>query len=111
LYGYSNEDYFHHLIDDKQLEVNKSNRVLQVFGNHLSLTKGLPQVPQASNNDRRIFKHIFQSLFKLSDPVQELHPAKDLSAANTTPPLRIYGCSRKPSVSVSDLEAMGRWLP
>ena len=66
------EDYFYHLVDDKQLEENKSNPVLQVFGNHLSLTKGQPQVPQASNNDRRVFKHIFQSLFKLSDPVQEL---------------------------------------
>ena len=66
------KDYEHQFIDDKQLEVNKSHRVLQVFGNHLSLTKGQPQVPQASNNDRRVFKHIFQSLFKLSDPVQEL---------------------------------------
>ena len=65
-------DYFHHLIDDEQLEANKNNRVLQVSGNLLSLTKGQPQVPQASKNDRRVFKHIFQSLFKLSDPVQEL---------------------------------------
>jgi hypothetical protein len=65
-------NYIHHLVDDKQLEANKSNRVLQVSGNIQSLEKGLPQVPQASNNDRRVFKHIFQSLFKLSDPVQEL---------------------------------------
>lgn len=66
------DDYFEHLIDDTELATHQSHLVVQVYGNHLSLVKGLPQVALASENGRRVFKDIFQCLFKLSDPVQQL---------------------------------------
>lgn len=65
-------DYFKHLIDHSDMEAHKSEKVLQVFGNHLSLVKGMSQVVQESDNDRRVFRYIFQSLFRLADPVQKL---------------------------------------
>jgi hypothetical protein len=65
-------DYFNHLIDDAEMETRRSDLVLQVFGNHLSQTKGQPQLVAAANNNKRIFKFIYQALFRLADPVQEL---------------------------------------
>ena len=65
-------DYFHHLIDDAELESHNADRVLQAFGNHQSLTKGLALVVKDSNNDRRVLEYAFSSLFRLADPVQQL---------------------------------------
>jgi hypothetical protein len=67
-----NVDYFNHLIGDSDMEAHRVDKVLQVFGNHLSLTRGIPRVVEESGNNRRVFRYIFKSLFRLSDPVQKL---------------------------------------
>ena len=67
-----NNDYFRHLVDDAEMEQHKSERVLQMFGNHQTLTKGLAMVVRASNNDKRIFEYAFANLFRLANQVQEL---------------------------------------
>lgn len=67
-----NKDYFQHFIDSKDMEEHKSLRVLGAFGNHQSLVKGFPLVLGASNGNKKVFKYIFKSVFRLAKPVQEL---------------------------------------
>ena len=64
--------YFINLPDDAQLQLHAKDRVVQVFGNHVTLTRGLAMVIQASNRDRHVLAHIYAHLFRLADPVQAL---------------------------------------
>lgn len=75
--------YFVNLPDDAQLQLHATDRVLQVFGNHVTLTRGLAMVVRASNRDRNVFAHIYAHLFRLADPVQALLDKTKIDAGLT----------------------------
>lgn len=68
----SNEDYYNRVIQDRDMLENKEVKVLRVRGSQLTYLKGLDRVFQDSDQDTKIFKYIFSSVFRLSEPVEKL---------------------------------------
>jgi len=79
------EDFFNHDIDIWDFFNENDAKTIEIYGNHLT-ENGLGRLfrEASDNEDRRIFQQIFRSMFRLSDPVQQMlhNTRKELGLLN-----------------------------